>query len=61
MTNFKTLREKDVLALAMKGQCEIILKAPMQELDRLNEQYSEMLQRRKKILEDEADCPFDVD
>ena len=61
MTHFKTLKEKDVLSLAMKGLCEVILKAPLHELDRLNEQYSEMHQRRKKILAAETDAPFDCD
>ena len=31
------------------------------EVDRLNEQYSEMHQRRKKILAAETDAPFDCD
>jgi len=58
---FSSISEKDVLAYACKGICEVILKAPLSELDNLNQQYSEMYQRRKAILAEEADAPFECD
>ena len=60
MSRFNTIAEIDVLGYAMKGICEVILKAPYLELDRLNEQYNEIYQFRKDLInKDEA--PFDCD
>ena len=61
MRAFKTIREKDVLAYACKGICEAIVRAPMEDLDRLNEQFSEMHERRKAIRTEEAEAPFECD
>jgi len=61
LREFKTLREKDVLNLAMKGLCEIILKASLDDIDKLNEQYSELYTRRMAIIAAELEAPFDCD
>ena len=58
---FETISEKEVLAYAMKGLCEVIIRAPMQDLDGLNAKFDEMYQRRNTILAAEAEAPFDCD
>ena len=49
MHDFATITELELVKYASHGLCAFILKAPPEDLYRLNEQYSELHERRKAI------------
>ena len=61
MNRFDIISESEVLAYAMKGLSAYIAKAPIGEVDILNQQYLEINEQRKKIKAYEDTPPFDCD